>query len=121
MRILIVDDDPFMAEILKLYLVRAGFETDAAEDGIEALRLLEGGLYDVVITDAVMPGMTGFELCERVREIYPHIRVIGMTGAVNVTDFKKSGAHAWFYKPVPFGELHKAIQRLFQEESPAAM
>lgn len=121
MKILVVDDDPFMTEILKLYLVRAGFETDVAENGLEALRLLERGFYDVVITDAIMPGMTGFELCGRVREAYPHIRVIGMTGAVNVNDFEKSGAHAWFYKPVPFGELHKAIQRLCREDSPAAV
>lgn len=121
MRILVVDDDPFMTEILKLYLARAGYETDTAENGLEALRLLESGLYDVVITDAVMPGMTGFELCERLRAKYPHVRVIGMTGAVNVNDFGQSGAHAWFYKPVPFRELHKAIQRLCQEDSPAAM
>ncbi|HNQ01149.1 MAG TPA: response regulator [Syntrophales bacterium] len=121
MRILVVDDDPFMTEILKLYLARAGYETDTAENGLEALRLLESGTYDVVVTDAVMPGMTGFELCGTVRKRYPHIRIIGMTGAVNVSDFEKAGAHACFYKPVPFRELHKAIQRLCQEDSPAAM
>jgi CheY-like chemotaxis protein len=121
MRVLVVDDDPFMTEILKLYLVRAGYETDVAENGLRALRLLERACYDVVITDAVMPEMSGFELCEVIRERYPQIRIIGMTGHVNVNEFEKSGAHVFFYKPVPFQELHKAIQRLCQADSPAAM
>lgn len=121
MRVLVVDDDPFMTEILKIYLVRSGYEADVAENGLEALRLLESSPYDVVITDAVMPEMTGFELCREVREKYPHIRIIGMTGHVNINDFEKSGAHACFYKPVPFQELHKAIQRLCRADAPAAM
>jgi len=121
MRVLVVDDDPFMTEILKLYLMRAGYETDVAENGLKALRLLESAPFDVVITDAVMPEMTGFELCRAVREKYPHIRIIGMTGHVTVNDFEKSGAHACSYKPVPFRELLKAIQRLCQPDSPAAM
>ena len=70
---------------------------------------------------AVMPEMTGFELCRTVREQYPRIRIIGMTGHVNVNDFEKSGAHACFYKPVPFQELHKAIQRLCQADAPVAL
>ena len=121
MRVLVVDDDPFMTEILKLYLVRAGYEAEAAENGPKALRLLESAPFDVVITDAVMPEMTGFELCRAVREKYPHIRIIGMTGHVNVNDFEKSGAHAYFYKPVPFQELLKAIRFLCSADSPAAM
>ncbi len=121
MRVLVVDDDPFMTEILKLYLERAGHEADTAENGMKALRLLESVPFDVVITDAVMPEMTGFELCRAVREKYPHIRIIGMTGHVNVNDFEKSGAHACFYKPVPFHELLKAIQRLCRTDSTAAM
>ncbi len=121
MRVLVVDDDPFMTEILKLYLVRAGYEADVAENGLKALRRLESAPYDVVITDAVMPEMSGFELCEVVRERYPHIRIIGMTGHVNVNEFEKSGAHLFFYKPVPFQELLKAIRRLCQTDSPVAM
>lgn len=120
-RVLVVDDDPFMTEILKLYLVRAGYEADVAENGLKALRLLESTPFDVIITDAVMPEMTGFELCEAVRARYPHIRIIGMTGHVNVNEFEKSGAHACFYKPVPFHELLKAIQRLCRTDIPAAM
>ncbi len=57
MRVLVVDDDPFMTEILKLYLVRAGYEAEAAENGLKALRLRESAPLDVVITDAVMPEM----------------------------------------------------------------
>ena len=121
MRVLVVDDDPFMTEILKRYLVRAGYEADVAENGLKALRLLEAAPFDVVITDAVMPEMTGFELCRTVREQYPRIRIIGMTGHVNVNDFEKAGAHACFYKPVPFQELHKAIQRLCQADAPVAL
>ena len=121
MRILVVDDDPFMTDILRMYLSRMGHDTDVAENGLKALRLLESGPYEVVITDAVMPEMTGFELCRAVRDKYPHIRIIGLTGAVNVKEFEKSGAHAYFYKPVPFHELQKAIQRLCPADSPAAL
>ena len=121
MRVLVVDDDPFMTEILRLYLLRAGHETDTAENGLAALRRLESAPYDVVITDAVMPGMSGFELCEAIRTGYPHIRIIGMTGQVNVNEFEKSGAHLFFRKPVPFQDLLRAMQGLFQTGSTAAL
>ena len=121
MRVLVVDDDPFMTEILRLYLLRAGHETDTAENGLAALRLLESAPYDVVITDAVMPEMSGFELCEAIRTRYPHIRIIGMTGHVNVSEFEKSGAHLFFRKPVPFQDLLRAMQRLFPTGSTAAL
>ena len=60
MRILIADDDPGMRDILTIFMNRMDYDTDAAENGIKALDLLVKIPYDVVITDAEMPGMTGF-------------------------------------------------------------
>ncbi|MFC5700105.1 response regulator transcription factor [Cohnella faecalis] len=69
-KILIVDDDPHIRELVAVFLVREGFEAIAAESGDEALRLLENALADLVILDIMMPGMDGWELCRELRRLY---------------------------------------------------
>lgn len=121
MRILIADDDPGMRDILTIFMNRMDYDTDAAENGIKALDLLGKIPYDVVITDGEMPGMTGFELCRAVRERFPHIFIVGLTGSARLQEFAKAGAHVFYYKPVQFQMLQKAIESHFHEQvAPAA-
>jgi PAS domain S-box-containing protein len=64
-RILVVEDDPMVRAISTELLTRAGYEIDAAEDGLDAIRLLETGAeYDLVVSDVMMPRMTGLQLAE---------------------------------------------------------
>lgn len=69
-KILIVDDDPYIRELVRLLLQNEGFETHEACDGVEALELLESVKADMVILDIMMPNMDGWELCRELREHY---------------------------------------------------
>ncbi len=121
MRVLIADDDPGMRDILTIFMDRAGYDAVTAEDGLKALDLLEKNHYDVVITDGFMPEMSGFELCRTVRERFPHILVIGLTGSSRLQEFEKAGAHACYYKPVTFSILKGAMEMHFNAKQAAAM
>jgi diguanylate cyclase (GGDEF)-like protein len=67
-RILVVDDDPFIARLLEIELNAAGYEVRLASDGREALDRVEDSLPDLVLADAMMPNMDGFELTRRLRQ-----------------------------------------------------
>lgn len=69
-KILIVDDDPHIRELARLFLQNEGFEIVEAADGVEALAKLETTKVDMVILDVMMPNMDGWELCRQLREVY---------------------------------------------------
>ncbi|MFC4597850.1 response regulator transcription factor [Cohnella hongkongensis] len=69
-RILVVDDDPHIRELVELFLVQEGFEVAAAVDGMHALEVLESTAVDLVILDIMMPRIDGWELCKELREHY---------------------------------------------------
>lgn len=69
-KILIVDDDPHIRELLRVLLKNEGYEIHEAEDGVKALSLLEFVKVDMVILDIMMPNMDGWELCREVRRLY---------------------------------------------------
>jgi DNA-binding response OmpR family regulator len=69
-KILLVDDDPHIRELTRVFLAKAGFEIYEAADGLEALSKLETVKVDLVILDIMMPKMDGWELCRQIREAY---------------------------------------------------
>jgi two-component system, OmpR family, response regulator len=69
-KILIVDDDPHIRELLKVLLQNEGYVIYEADDGLKALRFLEADKVDMVILDIMMPNMDGWELCQEVRKQY---------------------------------------------------
>ncbi|WP_086055627.1 MULTISPECIES: response regulator transcription factor [Protofrankia] len=70
-RVLVVDDDATVAEIVDRYLRSAGFDVDRAEDGPTALRMVEAATPDLVVLDRMLPGLDGLEVCRRLRELAP--------------------------------------------------
>jgi DNA-binding response OmpR family regulator len=78
-RILIVDDDPSIAEELAEFLGRYGFETILAVNGKDALTQLEMHPIDAVLTDVLMPEMDGLELAQALRDRWAHVKVIATT------------------------------------------
>ena len=70
-RILVADDKPENVLLLKAYLTREGYEVVTAHDGLEAVRSCQESLPDLVIMDAAMPGMNGFEATREIRRLYP--------------------------------------------------
>ena len=69
-KILIVDDDPHIRELARVFLQNEGFGVDEAVDGVDALAKLEAITVDMVILDIMMPNMDGWELCRVLRESY---------------------------------------------------
>ena len=78
--ILVIDDEVGMREGCRRALTPQGFQVDVAEHGVEGLRKLRESHYDLVLLDAMMPGMSGLELLERIQESDPSIICIMITG-----------------------------------------
>jgi len=112
MNILIVDDDLETADLLEASVILWGYSAAKAKNGIQALEMLQQNSYDVVITDAQMPGMSGFELCKEIRSRWPHMFIIGITGALEVTKFKEAGADVFFRKPFHLDELPAILKNI---------
>lgn len=79
-RILLVDDEPSIRVLLSAVLKQAGYVVDVAEDGYAGLRSIQQDKPDIVITDLRMPNMNGFELLSVVRQRYPELPTIAISG-----------------------------------------
>ena len=115
LRILLVDDDTHGRETMAAGLQRAGHAVTEAADGAIALRLLEEHpeAYDAVVTDQIMPGMTGMDLCEQLQHCAPGFAaflISGYTGPVDSASLQERGILRLFLKPVAIYELDKALR-----------
>jgi two-component system, chemotaxis family, chemotaxis protein CheY len=117
-RVLVVDDDALMREVLKALLRSDGFEiVGEASDGQRALALLERIRPDVICLDVNMPGMTGIEVLKSIRARYPDIRVVMITGDSSTATVREAvgfGALGYIIKPFKAGRvsasLHAALK-----------
>ncbi len=114
--ILVIEDDPDVRSMLVKHLKHQGFDVVTAKDGMEGLKKLKAGGYDLVITDIVMPYVSGTGLVTALKESNPHIPVIAMTGYGEepeaVATEKK--ADLVLSKPVMMSELKDHIARLLR-------
>src|SRR6185369_13651788 len=102
-KILIVEDDRFFREMFSFLLAGEGYEVETASCGLDALKMLAETRYGLVITDLVMPDISGMEILSRVRESDPSIDVIMVTGNANLESAifaLKHGARDYLTKPV---------------------
>lgn len=119
-RILVVEDDDVVRKNLSTFLARAGYETDQATDGIEALDKLKLTPFDLVLSDIVMPRMDGLALIERIGSGWPETRIIAMTAYFQSDSdgrFSAAGAHDFIGKPIMFDDLLAKIERLLSTNS----
>ena len=113
-RILIADDERSIRITLKAFLERAGYAADTAENAVEALTLFAENNYDLVLTDIVMPKMSGIELLEKLRQQDAEVPVIIMTGEPTVDTAVKSvqsGAFDYLSKPVTKAALLHVVEQ----------
>ena len=116
-RILIVDDEEIVIQSCLRILSGAGFEIDAAHDGLEALSKINENGYDVLILDIKMPKMDGIEVLRRVKEARPDIDVIMITGLHEIetaVQAMKLGAFDYLPKPFDPEELERVVARAFE-------
>lgn len=112
-RILIVDDEEEIRKTLSRHFKFDGYNVDTAENGVKALNIMAKKRMEVVITDIMMPQMTGIELLKEIKKQYPMTHVIVITGYVtmeNLLAALRRGADTCIFKPIhDMAELENAV------------
>ena len=119
-RILLVDDDPFVLEMLKVFMTTLGYAFDTAMDGEAAKAKLKQGNFSMVLTDLTMPLCDGMQLLKHIKEEYPRIEVIVITGHAEIhgyTDVIRAGASDFITKPFGMDELEAKVSRVIREQT----
>ncbi len=123
-KVLIVDDEVEFASALAERLELRGYLLDTAHNGTDALAGVGTTFFpDVILLDLKMPDISGFDVLVKVKEKYPSIEVIMLTGhgaSSEGIDSMKRGAFAFIMKPVSLGELTKKIQEAYEKRTSAA-
>ena len=118
--VLLVEDEQLLRMSLELNLRRNGVQVISAENGTEALVLLQQHLCELLITDYLMEGMTGIEFLQQARQQFPGIKVIVISGYAEETlkdEILKAGADRFLWKPVNMETLLKTIEGLLHPEN----
>lgn len=114
-RIIVADDEESMRWVLSKALKRKGFSVDLAKDGKEALALINANQYDLAILDIKMPGISGLELLDRVREMKNDLLVVIMTAEAsmkNAIEAMKRGAYDYITKPFDLDVIDAIIEKI---------
>ena len=114
-RTLVVEDEAEMAVLLARGLRAEGYEVDIADNGIDAMTLSADQPYDIAVLDVMLPGMSGFELCRRLREQTQDVAIMLLTARDGVDDRIRgldAGADDYLTKPFAFAELAARLRAL---------
>ena len=118
-RILIVDDEPMMADSLRQNLVEEGYDVDTAANGAEAVEVFDHGGHHLAICDLQLPDMDGLNLLRHIKDSRPSTEVIVVTGYGSVqraVEATKAGAFYFVEKPFDFEELQLLIQKALEKQ-----
>jgi DNA-binding NtrC family response regulator len=121
-RILVVDDDPQIRDLLTTFLERDGYDIETADSARSAIACLENDTYDIVLTDKNMPDGSGdveagMLVIQYIKEHAPATEVIMITGFATIEtaiEAMKMGAFDYIMKPVPMDELRRKIERILE-------
>jgi two-component system, cell cycle sensor histidine kinase and response regulator CckA len=121
-RLLVVDDDPDNAQVIKLGLINYGFLVDAFTNPEEALRKFKSNAdsYSLILSDIWMKSISGIQLAEKVKEVNPNVKVLLLTGSeIGGKEFSKVSASAsidgFIQKPISIRKLTDKILSLIDE------
>ena len=117
--VLLVDDEQPVLESLGNYLERNSFNVRSVLNGKDALATLRSTYFDLVITDLVMPGMSGLELVKEIKKTNFETGAFVLTGQGNMVlaiDALRSGADDFFLKPCDADELVRTMERFFEKQ-----
>ncbi len=119
MKVLLVDDEESFVKTLSERLKMRDLENEVAFDGEQAVTLANGEEPDVMVLDLKMPGIDGIEVLRRVRQQYPHIQVIILTGHGTDRDeeeVRRLGAYDYLQKPIPIDDLVVRIRAAYKRK-----
>lgn len=115
-KILVVDDEVMMRNLILKILESEGYQITMVSSGDEALRKLNSGKYDLLLTDVKMPGMSGFDLLKKVKAEWPDMAIIVMTGYGDAYSIKEAlllGADEYISKPFKGHEVSLIVERAY--------
>jgi DNA-binding response OmpR family regulator len=124
-KILAVDDDATALGALRQILVQKGYDVSTAPNGHDALTALAGGSFDLVILDVSMPGLSGYDVCRKIRqgEKTRDVPVIFLTAKgmlVDMTEGEEAGSDLYLVKPVLATKLLNLVGMFLSDDTPLA-
>ncbi len=116
-RILVVDDDAGIRDLLRAVLEHEGHEVSEAENGAEGLRQYQEAPTDLVMIDMQMPGMDGLELLKELRRTFPRVKVIAISGGWRTLEVARTFTPHTLEKPFALDAVRAAVSRVLQGET----
>ena len=116
-KLLIVEDEDTLCTSLQRVFAREGYEVDIADSAESAFKLLEHKSYDLIITDIILPGISGIELLAKYRKTNPAQKVIIITAFASLTtavESLKVGACDFIVKPLMHDEMKRAVRKALE-------
>lgn len=120
LRVLVVEDEPEMADLLRRGLEAEGYRVDTAAEGMQAMTLASDHPYDIAVLDVMLPGMSGFEICRWLRRQSEALAILLLTARDAVDDRVKgldAGADDYLTKPFEFVELAARLRALRRRDA----
>jgi DNA-binding response OmpR family regulator len=121
-RVLVVDDDPTVSDVVRRYLEQDGCRVELATDGLSALAAVSAEPPDLVVLDLMMPGIDGLEVCRRLRRQLPHLPIVMLTALGEEDDRVvglEVGADDYVTKPFSPRELVLRVRSVLRRARPA--
>ena len=119
-RVMVVDDEENIREVLSNYLNSLGYEVETANDGQDALEKFEVGGYDLIISDLLMPTIDGLELLKKIRDKDREVIFLMITGYPSIetaVEAIKKGAYDYITKPFHMEDVKLRIERAFEKKN----
>ena len=116
-KILVIEDDNDIADLLQLHLRDAGYNVDLIQDGMEGMKRALGERYELVILDLMLPGMQGLEICHRLRAQPDYVPILMLTARSSEADRVRGlerGADDYLTKPFSIRELLARVNAIFR-------
>ena len=121
-KILVVDDEPSVLEVLREFFTSKGYEVISASGGLEGLSKAEKHRPDVIMLDVRMPDLDGISVLRRIREVNPWVGILMMSGNSDTEAAKETlqlGAFDYILKPFDFDYLDRAVHKMLTAAAPA--
>jgi len=115
-KILVVDNEEDQLDMMGSLLDRMGYQVVLAQDPDAALNLIQEDRFSLVITDLIMPGTDGMELCEQIKATVPETTVYMFSGHVELYEpekIKRAGFDGYLQKPIDVAQLRQEIEKAF--------
>ena len=124
-KVLLVDDDKLAAAAVEHVLVRSGYDVVTLDSGLAALKWLETDTADLILLDVVMPGLSGFDVCRRLRDnpdthLTPIVFLTAKDRVKDMTEGMSAGSDLYLVKPVLASRLLKMLQMFLSTDLPLA-